>query len=152
MTLECASGEGWVRMERSTDCDSPIIVITATQGHGAGVGNVGNAPITGPNTQITLGGAGCWLLALLRSLIDLLCLCAEAWLLLVVVVIMMRNESQQRHEWLAQLSPAWSMQPSRGPFSALPLAAVLQCRSCCLNISTRRNVNLNSIWIQDLPR
>ena len=59
VTLECASGEGWVRMERSTDCDSPIIVITATQGHGAGVGNVSNAPITGPNTQITLGGAGC---------------------------------------------------------------------------------------------
>ena len=60
VTLECASGEGWVRMERSTDCDSPIIVITATQGHGAGVGNVSNAPITGPNTQITLGGAGCY--------------------------------------------------------------------------------------------
>ena len=46
--------------------------------------------------------------------------------LVVVVVIMMRNESQQRHEWLAQLSPGWSMQPSRGPFSPW-----LQCRSCC---------------------
>ena len=79
-----------------------------------------------PSLVLTLDNAGrcccwCWCrgeeAALLRSLIDLLGLCAEAWLLLVVVVIMMRNESQQRHEWLAQLSPGWSMPPSRGPFS-----------------------------------
>ena len=91
-----------------------------------------------PSLVLTLDNAGrcwCWCrgeeAALLRSLIDLLCLCAEAWLLLllvvvVVVVIMMRNESQQRHEWLAQPSPGWSMQPSRGPFSPW-----LQCRSRC---------------------